>query len=73
MMNLTIETQNKTLAIEIQNAYDEAMKSNNIKSFVRSLDVNTEDDIIIGHSGSHVWVSQKENGKRLAIINNLLN
>ena len=72
-MNLTIETKNTQIKSEIENAYNEAMESSNINGFVRSFNVNTEDNIIVGLSGSHVWISEKETGKRLAIITNLLN
>jgi hypothetical protein len=66
MLNLTIETAAKKAQIE--RAYEEALETNNIESIVRSLDVNTEDDIIVGISGSHIWVSDKQTGKRHAII-----
>ena len=72
-MNLTIETKGPKTRTEIMAAYDKAMKASNIKSFVSMLDMATDESIIVGLSGSHVWVSEKATGKRLAIITNLFN
>jgi len=58
----------KTLISQIENAYNEALEANNVESFLRCLVVNTNDNIIVGASGSHIWISDKETGKRLAII-----
>lgn len=72
-MNLTIETKNEALKDQIENAYNEAMCTSDIKSFVRNFDGNTDDNIIVGLSGSHIWISEKETGVRHAIITNLFN
>jgi hypothetical protein len=68
MLKLTVETKNEALKSQIQNAYNEGLETSNIDSFVRSLDVNTDDNVIVGLSGSHIWISDKETGKRHAII-----
>ena len=73
MMNLTIETEGQQTRAEIMAAYDKAMEASNIKTFVSMLDMATNKSIIVGLSGSHVWVSEKATGKRLAIITNLFN
>ena len=73
MMNLTIETKNEKTKSQIMAAYNKALKSSNIKSFVNKLNVATDETIIVGLSGSHIWISEKENGNRLAIITNLFN
>ena len=70
-MNLTIETKNEALKFQIENAYNEALETSDVGSFVRCLDVNTSDSIIVGVSGSHIWISDKETGKRHAIITNI--
>ena len=68
MLKLTIETKNEALKLQIENAYKEALETSDIESFVRCLDVNTDNNIIVGVSGSHIWISDKETGKRHAII-----
>ena len=68
MLKLTLETKDETLKLQIENAYNEALENNSIESFVRCLDVNTDDNVIVGVSGSHIWISDKETGTRHAII-----
>jgi hypothetical protein len=68
MLKLIIETTNETLIQQIQSAYNEALETCSIESFVRCLDVNTNDNIIVGTTGSHIWISDKETCKRHAII-----
>ena len=70
-MNLNIETKNEALKLQIENAYNEALETSDIKSFVRCLSVNTDESIIVGVCGSHIWISEKETGKRHAIITNI--
>lgn len=67
-MNLKIETMDVQKTIEINNAYNEALSTSDVNSFVRNLDGNTNENMIVGLSGSHIWISDKETGKRLAII-----
>jgi len=68
MLKLTVETNNNQIHAQIVNAYNEALETSDIESFVRCLDVNTDDTIIVGISGSHIWISDNETGKRHAII-----
>jgi len=68
MLKLTVETKNEALKLQIENAYNKALEKINIESFVRCLDANTDDNIVVGASGSHIWISDKETGKRHAII-----
>ena len=71
MMNLTVETKNEALKLQIENAYNEALETSDVKSFVRCMSVNTDENIIVGVSGSHIWISDKKTGKRHAIITNI--
>ena len=68
MLKLTVETKNEALKLQIENAYNKALETLNIESFVRCLDQSTDEKIIVGVSGSHIWISDKETGKRHAII-----
>ena len=68
MLKLTIETNNVLLQAQIKKAYNKALNTSKIDAFIKSIKSNLSNDIIVGLSGSHIWVSDKITGKRYAII-----
>ena len=70
-MKLIIETTEKTRIGDVQNAYNDAMKTTNIDSFMRSLQENIGESIV-GRGGNHIFISE-ENGERIAIITPIFN
>lgn len=67
MLKLTIETQDSNRAGDIQNAYNEALNTTNIPSFMESLRQNIGNSKV-GRGGSHIWVADAQTNNRLAII-----
>ena len=68
-MKLTLETASTVASNLIKIAYDKAMDATNLTDFMTILNSELPENIEAGQSGSHVWISQKSDGKRLAIVN----
>lgn len=70
-MKLTIETQDKDRAVDLQNAYNDALNATNRVGFIERLD-NNMPDTIIGIGGSHIFAAEKDE-TRLGVITNPFN
>ena len=66
MLNLTIETTNKSRQGDVFNAYNEALNQTNINDFMMSLRKNIG-NCKVGKGGSHIWISES-NDVRIATI-----
>lgn len=66
MLDLVIETKESVLVEAIKEAYNKALKTTNYNDFVNTIKETTFFNC--GEGGSHIWISDPETTKRLAII-----
>ena len=66
MLNLTIETTDKSRQGDVVNAYNEGLDETNIENFMQSLRANIGSSIV-GKGGNHIWIAELD-GKRIATI-----
>lgn len=69
MINLMIETENKLRAGDLENAYNNALKTCNVPDFINSL-MDDMPETIIGRGANHIFIAEK-NGNRIGIITNI--
>lgn len=66
MLDLVIETKESSLVGAIKEAYNIALNTTNYSDFVKKINETTFFNC--GEGGSHIWISDPETTKRLAII-----
>ena len=71
MMNLVIQTQDTYRAVDLQNAYDDAMNATSKASFIDRLQANMP-NTIISVGSNHIWVAEL-NKTRIGVIINPFN
>lgn len=66
-MYLQIEATETKRANKIQKAYNKALNTTTVESLINSLRGSLI-DCIIGKGGNHIWIADKENKNRVAMI-----
>ena len=66
MLNLTIETTDKSRQGDVVNAYNDGLNETNIDNFINSLKANIGSSLV-GKGGNHIWIAELD-GKRIATI-----
>lgn len=67
-MKLIIETTDRATSKQIEAAYNLALNTTSVNSFIQSLSDQLKSTLCVGRGGSHIWISSKNLNDRKAIV-----
>ena len=67
-MKLIIETTDRATSKQIEAAYNLALNTTSVNSFIQSLADQLKPSLCIGRGGSHIWISSTNTDDRKAIV-----